>query len=199
MRNFAVVTLGIFIGLLAGWHISQIYLPAHPEFRLDTKIDLPFTSRSTAPSATSKEPVLPRITEPQTVEAMVTGYDPYDPICVEQYANVWPRKTATGTDAEKPGVAADPSVIPYGSTVEIEGIPGRFMVDDTGKTMRDASRNSSNPLYWIDVRIPAPYREFSDPDEARKEAHARAAQLGGHMRRVTIIPPDQQALLSPAE
>lgn len=134
-------------------------------------------------------PRLPRITTPQTIRAFVTAYDPYDKICVGDNAGILPRNTPAGNNVESPGIAVDPAVIPYGSTIEIPGM-GTFTADDTGCAMRfDARDPNIKNFYHLDVRIPAPYSLFSTPDAARKEAHVIATDFGHHWLEVRIIPP----------
>ena len=72
---------------------------------------------------------LVRIT--RKVWVRVTGYSPYSERCVGRWAHVWPRRTATNTDAEKPGLGADLRVFPKGTVICLPGI-ATLTVDDTG-------------------------------------------------------------------
>ncbi len=177
MRTFFILATGIFIGILLG---SRIEPPANVPSRITTSV---------GPSLSSNlPPQVPRITSPQTIHATVTAYDPYDEKCVGDYAYIWPRRTATGSDAELPGVAADLAVIPKGSKVEIPDI-GSFIVDDDGVDMRRAARRPAGAFYWLDVRVPAPYDLFSDRNEARREAHRIAVRYRVRSVDVHITPP----------
>lgn len=80
-----------------------------------------------------------------TIEAEITAYSPDSASC-------WPFNdgyTATMRDASLPGVAVDPSQIPFGSIVIIDGHP--YQADDTGKAMRDAGKKGKT---HIDLRLP---------------------------------------------
>ncbi len=55
--------------------------------------------------------------------------------------------TATGTTVRWGVVAVDPSYIPLGSHLEIEGLGGRFVAEDTGGAVRGAH---------VDVFLPDP-------------------------------------------
>lgn len=187
---------GLWFGVPIAKHLGffdamiKVSASADPE----TDAGTPAENKITKPSPYQElPPQIPRITEPQTLRVFITAYDPYDEICVEQHAHIWPRKTAGGADPETPGVAVDPAVIPYGSTIIIPGI-GRLTADDTGGAMRDAARKPIGAFYQLDIRIPAPYDRFRhDPERARAEAHIIAKNisktLGGHWIDVEVIPP----------
>lgn len=135
-------------------------------------------------------PKLPRITTPQTIWAFITAYDGYDAECVGDNAGILPRKTPGGGDVEKPGVAVDPEVIPYGSRIDIPGWP-TMIADDTGCAMRLAARSGDiKNFYHLDIRIPAPYEMFTDPEAARREAHVIASHVDPQWVEVRITPPD---------
>lgn len=139
-------------------------------------------------------PRLPRITKPQIIEAFITGYDPYDSKCVGANAGILPRKTPYGVNVETHGVAVDPAVIPYGSTIKIKGMPP-LVADDTGCAMRLAARDPNIiNFYQLDVRVPADYSSWpANLPAARREAHVKAGgitmSLGSHTVKVEIIPP----------
>lgn len=60
-----------------------------------------------------------------------TGYANVEECCYPYYDG----KTATGRNANLPGVAVDPKVIPYGKWVKIDGL-GTFLADDTGGVIK---------------------------------------------------------------
>lgn len=71
----------------------------------------------------------------QIIRARVTAYCP----CVKCCGKWADGKTSCGKDAWRTrGVAVDPKVIPYGSTVTIPGY-GEFIADDTGSAMKRGS------------------------------------------------------------
>lgn len=85
--------------------------------------------------------------EPRNIQRMkVTAYCPCNKCC-GQYAD---GKTSTGKDAWKPGVAADPKLLPYGTKLNIPGV-GILPVDDTGGAMRQSAKKG---ICHIDVRFP---------------------------------------------
>ena len=69
-----------------------------------------------------------------------TGYANVEECCYPYFDG----KTATGRDANLPGVSVDPKVIPYGSYVEIKGL-GKFLADDCGALIKGNK---------IDIRFP---------------------------------------------
>ena len=82
----------------------------------------------------------------KTIRARVTAYEPSWRSC-GRFAD---GKTSIGDDAwRQDGVAADPSVIPYGTLVSIPKV-GFRKVDDTGSGMR---RSTSKGIYHIDLRM----------------------------------------------
>lgn len=98
---------------------------------------------------------LPKFVYQKTLKAKVTAYTPGKESC-GIYAD---GLTSTGKNAwNLDGVAADPSVLPYGTILFIPGV-GYREVDDTGVAMRDAWKNEKN--IHIDLR-------FADVSEARK-------------------------------
>ncbi|MDO8537081.1 MAG: hypothetical protein Q7R94_02445 [bacterium] len=88
---------------------------------------------------------------PLTIKAVlmkVTAYD-VDPACVGHWAKY--KRTSTGKNARiLDGVAADPSLLPYGKKLLVFGIPGELVVDDTGGDMRQCGKIL---MYCIDVRV----------------------------------------------
>lgn len=66
------------------------------------------------------------------IEVLVTAYCPCEKCCGKNADGI----TSRGRDAFKTrGVAVDPTVVPYGTIVEIPGA-GEFIADDTGGAMR---------------------------------------------------------------
>lgn len=104
-----------------------------------------------------KEANLPEVIE---VEATATGYCPCEKCC-GKFAD---GMTSIGRSVElyPYGIAADPSVIPYGTVVEVPGY-GRVEVDDTGAAMKKSKG----------IRI-----------DLRFETHERALKWG--RRNVTL-------------
>jgi len=83
----------------------------------------------------------------KTVRARVTAYEP-SWRCCGRFAD---GKTSIGDNAwRQDGVAADPSVIPYGTLVSIPKVGGLRKVDDTGPGMR---KSTSKGIYHIDLRM----------------------------------------------
>jgi 3D (Asp-Asp-Asp) domain-containing protein len=82
---------------------------------------------------------------PRTIRAVVTAYCPCRRCC-GRFAD---GRTSTGTTAWRPGIAADPSVLPYGTVLEVPGY-GIATVDDTGGAMR--RHWSRDGIIHIDVR-----------------------------------------------
>ncbi|MBF0197042.1 MAG: 3D domain-containing protein [Planctomycetes bacterium] len=83
----------------------------------------------------------------RTLVAKVTAYTPGKESCGKFSDGM----TSTGTDAWKlTGVAADPSVLPYGAWVHIPGV-GYREVDDTGTAMRESWKNDG--VVHIDLRF----------------------------------------------
>lgn len=76
------------------------------------------------------------------VNAIVTAYSPDSASCYPYNDGF----TATMRDASLPGVAVDPSRIPFGSIVVINGVP--YPADDTGSAMRASEK------VHIDLRLP---------------------------------------------
>ena len=82
-----------------------------------------------------------------------TGYCPCSICCGTDSDG----KTSLGKNALKPGVAADPRAIPYGTLLHIPGydhpdLEGKHVrVDDTGGAMRQSWRKHGK--YHIDVRF----------------------------------------------
>lgn len=82
--------------------------------------------------------------KPRTIKlgkVQVRAYCPCKKCCGE-FAN---GITATGTDAYKPGIAANPDYYPYGTKLFVPGY-GIATVDDTGEWVRKTG--------WIEVRFP---------------------------------------------
>lgn len=94
--------------------------------------------------------------------------------------------TAIGRDGKRfRGVAADPTMVPYGSRVVIPGI-GELLVDDTGGDMRQATIHGAKvdgiprpdiTFYHVDVRFTGP------------NARQRALAFGRQILDVQVILP----------
>lgn len=78
--------------------------------------------------------------------AVVTAYCPCSRCCGRNAAGI----TSQGTSAWKPGVAADPRAISYGTKLFIPGY-GTYVVDDTGGAMRRSWRNDGR--VHVDIRM----------------------------------------------
>lgn len=103
--------------------------------------------------------------EVKTIRMKVTAYCPCKKCCGE-YAD---EKTATGHNAKKTlGIAADPTLLPYGTKLKIPGI-GIRIVDDTGGAMRKSAKEG---IYHIDVRF---------------HNHEKAKKFGVHWLDVKVL------------
>lgn len=80
------------------------------------------------------------------VRALVTAYCPCARCC-GRHAN---GRTSIGTSAWRPGMAADPRAVPYGTLVEVPGY-GTYPIDDTGGAMRQSWRRRG--VIHIDIRM----------------------------------------------
>lgn len=127
-----------------------------------------------APRTPAKPVAVPAAMQPRTREitALVTGYCPCRRCC-GRFAN---GRTSTRTSAWDRGVAADPSVIPYRSTVEIPGY-GTATVDDTGIAMRRS---------WA-------YRGRVHLD-VRFDYHYQARRWGTRILKIRVTPPEGRQL-----
>ena len=83
--------------------------------------------------------------------ALVTAYCPCSKCC--GYAT--PGRTSIGKSAWKPGIAADPRAIAYGTEVYVKGY-GRKKVDDTGGAMRRSWRRKG--VLHLDIRMTYHYQ-----------------------------------------
>ena len=106
------------------------------------------------------KPVLPTTTKKKSVKkkkdyverwALVTAYCPCSKCC--GYAT--PGRTSIGKSAWKPGIAADPRAVAYGTEVYVKGY-GRKVVDDTGGAMRRSWRRKG--LLHLDLRMTYHYQ-----------------------------------------
>lgn len=155
---------------------------------------------------TSPPPAAPPSREWMLVAAIATGYQP-DWDCAVDAAGMPTHRTSTriSTDAHPYGIAADPSLLPYGTSVKVPEYLGlRFPdqawpVDDTGSAMRhDAHIQGIVHLdlryktigsalkrgkIWLDVSV-----DVTDWSDAQKARLRRAAQLGERMRRRGVMP-----------
>ncbi len=80
------------------------------------------------------------------VWAMVTAYCPCRRCC-GRFSN---GRTSIGVSAWKPGIAADPKALSYGTKIDVPGY-GIAYVDDTGIAMRRSWR--SNGMLHLDLRM----------------------------------------------
>ena len=78
--------------------------------------------------------------------ALVTAYCPCSKCC--GYGT--PGRTSIGKSAWKPGIAADPRAVPYGTEIYVKGY-GRRFVDDTGGAMRRSWRRKG--ILHLDIRM----------------------------------------------
>lgn len=78
--------------------------------------------------------------------AIVTAYCPCSRCCGRGAQG----QTSQGTSAWKPGIAADPQALDYGTKVYVPGY-GTFRVDDTGGAMRRSWRR--NGQLHVDIRL----------------------------------------------
>lgn len=93
------------------------------------------------------------------------------------------KKTATGRNANLPGIAADFKLLPPGTKVLIPG-RGTFVVDDTGGQMRIDARKKG--IYHLDLRIPPPYHRH-DHSTAQNIAYREAYDIGKQWIDVYIL------------
>ncbi len=98
------------------------------------------------------------------IKMQVTAYCPCKKCCGRKARGL----TSIGKDANQPGVAADPKLLPYGTLLKIPGV-GRRVVDDTGGKMRQDAKKG---IYHIDIRFWGP------------EAHEKARTFG--VRKLTV-------------
>lgn len=116
------------------------------------------------------------------IRAKVTAYCPCEKCCGE-WAKLGPdRKVRCGHRAsEENGVAADPTLLPYGTVLEIPGV-GRRTVDDGGGKMRKSAKEG---ITHIDVRV-----VVRDPNGTvnLKDSHAQAKKWGVQWLDVKVLP-----------
>ena len=97
-------------------------------------------------------PVINEVLKPRSVERLitveVTAYCPCARCCGKMTG-----KTSTKSNAWKPGVAAFPGALPYGTLVSVPGYTRAewATVDDTGGDMRKAWKNHKKIL--LDIRM----------------------------------------------
>ncbi len=118
---------------------------AEPEAQMPRVAEKPVEVKKVTTAPKQAEPKKP---EKDYVErwALVTAYCPCSKCC--GYAT--PGRTSTGTSAWKPGIAADPRAVAYGTEIYVEGY-GRRKVDDTGGAMRRSWRRKG--LLHLDIRM----------------------------------------------
>ena len=130
-QQFQIIFLLMVIFLLGGYLGAAIYKTKCQErqiFQL-TKAINPINPVEHIKKITKKSIPLP-FTE---LEVVATGYANVKKCCYPYFDGV----TSTGRDANLSGVAVDPSIIPYGSHIEIEGV-GVFLADDCGSAIKGA-------------------------------------------------------------
>ena len=110
-------------------------------------------------------------TEDRVVRMKVTAYCCCSVCCGPNARGI----TSTGKDATQThGVAAAPKLLPYGTKLEIPGVVGVRVVDDTGGAMRQDARKG---VYHIDLRFPG-----------KEGAHQEALKFGVKWLDVKILP-----------
>lgn len=95
------------------------------------------------------------------LNAIVTAYTPDARSCFP-YAD---GRTSIGKDAKLPGVAVNPSLIPYGSLVIINGLV--YEADDTGSAMRKSL------VPHVDIRM---------------QSHNEAMKFGKQRMKIKVVP-----------
>ncbi len=116
-------------------------LPIAPGESPDTKAESLRENEATTEKTTAKA-----IPSRRKVWAVVTAYCPCSRCC-----GAWADgRTSLGLSAWKPGIAADPRAIPYGTRVYVEGY-GEAVVDDTGGILRRTWRRKGQ--IHLDVRM----------------------------------------------
>ena len=119
----------------AGWVMARYLTPSGSSPGAQTVASAP---TAVPPPAATRAPA-PGSGAPRSFVARVTGYSTGNP----GVGTI----TATGTTVRWGVVAVDPSYIPLGSHLEIEGLGGRFVAEDTGGAVRGAH---------VDVFLPDP-------------------------------------------
>lgn len=112
------------------------------------KAPAPESENSDTTKAPKAKPAPAKEAAPKYREAwaVVTAYCPCTRCCGRDAAGT----TSIGKSAWRPGIAADPRAIPYGTRVFVPGY-GSFMVDDTGSAMRRSWRNDGK--IHLDIRM----------------------------------------------
>jgi 3D (Asp-Asp-Asp) domain-containing protein len=132
--------------------------PAVPEPAVDEE-DPPFAAKpvpeppdEAVPAATPEaaaptpEPAAPSEPAYREVSAIVTAYCP----CARCCGRSADGKTSTNTSAWRRGAAAEPTAVPYGTLIYVEGY-GYAVVDDTGNAMRRTWRRHG--MIHVDLRM----------------------------------------------
>lgn len=117
-------------------------LPSEPIDVDDVANDTP----NVDPATGRPEGAAPEGRSYREVRALVTAYCPCARCC-GRHAN---GRTSIGTTAWRPGMAADPRAVPYGTLVEVPGY-GTYPIDDTGGAMRQSWRRRG--VIHIDIRM----------------------------------------------
>jgi 3D (Asp-Asp-Asp) domain-containing protein len=94
-------------------------------------------------------------------------------------------KTATGRNANLPGIAADFKLLPAGTKISIPG-RGTFVVDDTGGRMRQDNRKKG--ICHLDLRV-LPSHHATDDLTAMEIANHRAMVIGKRWIYVYVVLP----------
>ena len=103
------------------------------------------------------EPILPVMNEPETTEAETTSGRIYlGNYKLTAYCSCsvccgkWGQRTASGTaPVQGRTIAVDPSVIPYGTSVYIEGY-GTYIAEDTGGAIKNNDQYGRIDVYFND-------------------------------------------------
>lgn len=137
---------------LTPWCIFGLYRFCNSRIvQVDRKITIKENVNKKSSVVKEIDPIIPLnfgIPKPRNVycvDAIVTAYCPC-PICCGKYSD---GVTSTGRSAYLPGCAVAPSLISYGSIIEIPGL-GSFVADDTGAALR---KNAEKGIYHVDIRF----------------------------------------------
>lgn len=148
--------------------MESIPLPLDPELPPESEDRIEETGREAAADVSPPEGAAPEGRSYREVRALVTAYCPCSRCC-GRHAN---GRTSLGTTAWRPGMAADPRAVPYGTLVDVPGY-GAYAIDDTGGAMRQSWRRRG--VIHIDIR---------------KTYHWQAREWGRRYMTVRIYDPE---------
>lgn len=208
------VSIVVGISLLATWILvsSSAYLwtaarstPVADDSEL---VDLPRSSTPRPPPVLTALPAPegPPTKEWMVVPALVTAYQPDVDCSIDAAGKPTHRtSTSTSTDEHPYGIAADPRLLPYGTTVHVPeymdvSFPDKaWQVDDTGGAMRASARllcivhldlryrTVSSALkkgrQWMDINV-----DVTGWDTGAKDRLRQAAVMGQRMRDQGRLP-----------